>query len=191
MAILSYNEILPKKIIVFNNEPYVVLSSHVFRKQQRKPVNITKIRGLKNNRVIEQTFHQSETVEEADLETKEITYIFSKGEEFWFHTKGIPSERFFLTTGLIGEQVAFLKSNKDYEAILYENEVINIKFPVKIELEVTSAMPAVKGNTNSGAEKEVIVETGAKLMVPMFINQGDIIRINTETGSYSERVTKT
>ena len=190
MANLSYSEILPKKVIVFNDEPCVVLSAHVFRKQQRKPVNTTKLRGLKSGRVIEQTFHVSETVEEADLENRSITYIYSKGTEHWFHTTGAPSERFTLDSELIGEPVRFLLPKSEYTALVYEDEVIGIKFPIKIEARVTEAMPAVKGNTSSNALKEVTIETGTTIMVPMFINEGDVIKINTETGEYTERVEK-
>ena len=190
MATLSYSEILPKKIIEFNNEPCLVLSAHVFRKQQRKPVNNTKLKGLKSGRVIEQTFHQNETADEADLETTSITFIFQKPDEYWFHTTGTPSDRFALSVGVIGEQARFLLAKSEYDALLYQDEIIAIKFPIKIDVKVTEAMPAVKGNTSSGAQKEVTIETGAQVMVPMFINEGDTIRINTESGDYSERVDK-
>ena len=164
MAILSYNEIIPKKVILYNDEPYLVLSSHVFRKQQRKPVNITKLKGLISGRVVENTFHQNENAEEAELEKRTITYIYESKGEYWFHTA--------------------------VEALLFNDEIIGVSVPIKVELKVTEAMPAVKGNTSSGALKEVTLETGAKLMVPMFIGEGDVVAINTETSSYSERVSK-
>lgn len=190
MAVLSYNEILPKKVIEFNGEPYLVLSSNVFRKQQRKPVNNTKLRGLKSGRVIENTFHQNETVEEADLESKSITFIFTKQNEYWFHTTSDKSDRFPLTQEVLGEQARYLLSGAEYEALVYQDEVIGLTFPIKVNLKVTEAMPAVKGNTSSNAQKDVTVETDAVISVPMFINEGDIISINTETHSYSERVEK-
>lgn len=190
MATLSYNEILPKKIIEFNDEPCVVLSANVFRKQQRKPVNNTKLRGLKSGRQLEQTFHQNETVREADLETKSITFIYHKPHEYWFHTTGDPSDRFALSEDVLGEQVKFLLPKTEYDALLYQDKVIGVKFPIKINVEVTEAMPAVKGNTSSGAQKEVTIATGATVSVPMFINAGDVIRINTETSEYAERVEK-
>lgn len=190
MSVLSYNEITLKKVILHDGEPCLVVASHVFRKQQRKPVNITKLKNLKSGRVLEITFHQNETVEEAELETRTITYIFSKPGEYWFHTAGKPGERFSLSEDLVGEQGKFLKERMDIEAIVFANEVIGLKFPIKLELKVTQAMDAVKGNTSSGAQKEVTIETGATIMVPMFINQGDIISVNTETGEYSERVEK-
>lgn len=190
MAVLSYNEITPKKVIIFNDEPYLVLSYHVFRKQQRKPVNITKLKNLKSGRVIENTFHVNETAEEADLENRSITFIFRKGDEYWFHNTGKPSDRFALSADLVGDAGKFIKDRSELEAVIYEDEVIGVKIPIKIELKVKEAMDAVKGNTSSGALKEVTLETGATLMVPMFINEGDIIAINTESGDYSERIEK-
>lgn len=190
MALLPYNQILPKKVIIHDDEPFQVVSSHIFRKQQNKPQNITKIKNLKSGRVIDVTFHQSDKVEEADLETKSVTYIYSKPGEFWFHTAGNPSDRFPLTEDLIGDQYKFMKERTDYEAVVFDNEIIGLKFPIKVELKVKEAMEAVKGNTSSGAQKEVTLETGSTIMVPMFINEGDIIGINTDTGEYSERVEK-
>ena len=190
MAVLSYNEITPKKVILFNDEPYIVLSYHVFRKQQRKPVNITKLKNLKSGRVIENTFHVNEVAEEADLENKNIIFIYRKGSEYWFHVIGQPGERFALSEDLIGDQGKFIKERSELKALLFNEEVIGVTVPVKIELKVTETVDAVKGNTSSGALKEAILETGAKVMVPMFINQGDVIAINTESGDYSERVEK-
>lgn len=190
MSVLSYNEITPKKVIIFNDEPHVVISYHVFRKQQRKPVNITKLKNLKSGRLVENTFHVNETAEEADMETKMVTFIYRKGSEYWFHISGKPAERFALTEDFIGDQGKFIKDRSEMQALVFDEEIIGIKFPIKVELKVTEAMEAVKGNTSSGALKEVTVETGARVMVPMFINQGDVISVNTEDGLYSERVDK-
>lgn len=190
MAVLSYNEITLKKVILHAGEPCLVIASHVFRKQQRKPVNITKLKSLKSGRMLEITFHQNETVEEADLETKTVTFIYKKPGEFWFHTAGKPAERFFLSEDLVGSQGRFLKERSDIDVLLFEEEVIGIKFPIKTELKVKEAMDAVKGNTSNGAQKEVTLETGATIMVPMFIGENDVISINTETGEYSGRVGK-
>ncbi len=190
MSVLSYNEILPKKVIIFNDEPYVVVSSHVFRKQQRKPVNVTKLKSLKSGRVVEYSFHQNENAEEAELEKKMITYIYESKGEYWFHEVGDKSKRFALPLDLIGPGAKFMKANSEVEALVYNEEIIGVSLPIKVELKVTEAMPAVKGNTAQGALKEVTLETGAHLMVPMFINEGDVISINTETASYAERMEK-
>jgi elongation factor P len=190
MAVLSYNEITPKKVIIFSDEPCLVLSYHVFRKQQRKPVNITKLKGLKSGRMFENTFHVNETAEEADLESQNITFIYRKGSEYWFHVTGKPGERFALAEELIGDGGKFIKERSDLKAMVYDEEVIGVNIPIKVELKVTETVDASKGNTSGNALKESIVETGAKVMVPMFINQGDVIAINTESGDYSERISK-
>ena len=190
MAVLAYNEITLKKVIIHDNEPYLVTASHVFRKQQRKPVNITKLKNLKSGRVVEVTFHQNENAEEADLESKSVTFIYRKPGEYWFHATGKPAERFALSEDLVGDQGKFLKERSEVNAVVYDEEIIGLKLPIKMELKVKEAMEAVKGNTSSGALKEVTLETGAKIMVPMFIGEGDVLSINTETGDYSERVSK-
>ena len=190
MAMLSYNEITPKTVILYNDEPYLVLSSHVFRKQQRKPVNITKLKSLISGRVVENTFHQNDTIEVADLENRTITFIYEQKGAFWFHTAGTPSERFTLSADVVGDGGKFIKPKSDIEAIVFNDEVIGIKIPIKVELKVTEAMEAVKGNTAQGALKEVTVETNARVMAPMFIGEGDVISINTETGQYAERILK-
>jgi len=190
MSVLSYNEILTKKVIIFNDEPCLVVDHHVFRKQQRKPVNITKLKGLISGRMIENTFHVNETATEADLEKSSVTYIYESKGEYWFHMTGKPSERFTLSADMIGSQVKFLKAKSEVDAVVFNEKIIGVNIPIKVELKVTEAMEAVKGNSSSGAQKEVTLETGAKVMVPMFINEGDIVAINTESGDYSERVEK-
>lgn len=190
MSVLSYNEIGLKKIINWNNEPHLVLASHVFRKQQRKPVNITKLKSLISGRVVEQTFHQNETATEADIDSRDIEYIYESRGEYWFCTPGKQSERFSLTHDVVGDEIRFLPPKTVVEAVLYDERIISIKVPIKVELRVKESAPAVKGNTSSGATKEVVLETGATIQVPMFINEGDVIRVNTELGEYTERAEK-
>lgn len=190
MAVLAYNEILPKKIILWNDEPYLVQSAHVFRKQQRKPVNQTKLKSLRTGRVVEQTYHQNENAEEADIEYKQIEFIYESRGEFWFNTPGKPAERFVLPAELVEEQMKYVKPKTEVKAMLFNEEIIGIDLPIKVDLKVTEAAPAVKGNTVQGGSKLVTLETGATCQVPMFVNEGDILRINTETGEYTERVEK-
>jgi len=190
MSVLSYNEILPKKVIIYSDEPYLVISSHVFRKQKRKPVNVTKLKNLKNGRVAENSFHQNETAEEAELEKKAITFIYESKGEYWFHESKDKSKRFTLSEDIMGSAAKFIKANSEVDALLFEDEIISVNIPIKVELKVKEAAPAVKGNTSSGATKEVILETGATIQAPLFINAGDIISINTENETYVERMEK-
>lgn len=190
MAIIDYNEIKPGKCIVLNGEPYMVMSSHVAQKQKRRPTNQTKLKHLVTGRVIEQTFQQSDKGEEADIETKEIKYLYTNKGESWFCDAKDASNRFKLEDSILEGKQKFLKPNTLVDAMLFDDEVIGVRFPIKVELLVKEAAPAVRGNTVSGGSKQVVLETGATINVPLFINEGDLVRINTETGEYAERADK-
>ncbi len=192
---LNYNEIKERKYIILNDEPYEVISSQVSRKQANKPVNKTKLKSLISGRVIEYTFHMSDKVEEADMEKKNIVYIFSKGDEHWFHSEGDKSDRFALSNEVVGDTLKYISSGQAVEALIYTNDrdeeqIIGLKVPIKVELEVVEAPPSIKGNTSSGGDKVVTTNTGLKVTTPLFIEVGDIILVNTETGEYTERVKK-
>jgi len=190
MAVLSYNEILPKSIINHNNEPYEVLSSHIFRMQMRKPVNQTKLRHLISGKVLEISFHQNETVTEADINKMQAQYLYTNKGESWFAEEGNAKNRFAFPEETVHDKVQWLIPNTSVEVLTYEEKPMTIKIPVKVELVVKDAPPAIKGNTVSGGSKLVELSTGAKINVPLFINSGDIVRINTDTGEYTERVEK-
>lgn len=191
---LAYNEVKEKKFIVLDGDPYEVLDSHVFRKQQRKPVNQTKLRNLINGSVKLQTFHQNETVEEADITNTKIVFSFkkfdrqTKEEQLWFHEESDRSKRMSLSAAVVGDMKNWLKENLVVDALCFNEQVIGIKMPtIKMDFIVTESEPAVKGNSATGASKTVVIETGVKVVVPLFIKEGDILTINTETGEYVER----
>jgi len=108
MSVLSYNEIVSKKIINYNNEPYEVLSSHVFRMQQRKPVNQTKLKHLVSGKVTEISFHQNETVTEADIGKMQAQYLYTARGESWFAEDGNPKNRFSFPEEVVRDQVQWL-----------------------------------------------------------------------------------
>lgn len=187
---LAYNEITPGTRIVLDGIPYEALSSHVFRKQQRKPVNQTKLRNLTNGKVIERSFHQNESIEEADIETIDMLFLYAHRGECWFSPPDNPKERMSVPEAVVGPAGKFLKEKTSVTMLRFNNAVIGVKLPIKIDLRVIEAPPAVRGNTAQGATKQVVLETGAVVNTPLFISEGDIVRINTETGEYSERVEK-
>lgn len=178
-----------------DGEPYEVLASHVFRKQQRKPVNATKLKNLLTGRVVEHSFQVSDKIDEADISKKLVKYIYEAKGEFWFHPEGKPADRFTIAGALIGEKKQWMRPNDTYNSIVWTNEdedeqIIGVDLPIKMDLKVKEAAPAVKGNTSSGASKIVTLETGAEVTVPLFINEGDKVIINTETGEYVGRAEK-
>ncbi len=190
MSILNYSEILPRKIILIDDQPYEVLDAHVFQKQKSRPVNHTKVKNLLSGSVKEVVFHQFEKAEEADMGQREVKYLFSNKGEFWFCDPKVASDRFKLSDAQVGDGMRFIKTNTIIDSTTFNGDIIGLRLPVKVELKVTEAAPAVRGNTSGNATKAVVLETGATVYVPMFINEGDIIRINTETNEYTERVEK-
>lgn len=196
---LEYSEIVERKYIIINNDPYEVLSSHVFRKQMRKPVNATKLRNMITGKITEQSFHQAEKVKEADITTREAKFLYTNKGEFWFADPKDPSKRFKIEETLIGYQAKFLKPNSTVEVLVFNNDdgdedsdgmMIGTKLPIKVELKVTEAPPAVKGDTATSGNKQITLETGAVINAPLFINEGDTVVVNTVTGEYVERMKK-
>lgn len=184
---LDYNEIKPRKYIVVDGEPYEVMENHVARKSQGKPSNQTKIKSLISGKTVEKTFHVSDSVHEADIENKNIKYLYQKGQEIWFCAENDPKDRFMLTEQVLENKLQFLKQNDVVKGMYFEDEVIGIKIPIKVTLKVTEAPPAVKGNTSSGATKRVTLENGLEIFTPLFINEGDSVVVNTDKGEYAER----
>lgn len=185
---LNYNEILPKKFIVHEGAPYEVLDAHIFRMQQRKPVNQAKLRNLITGKVNEATFHQADKVEEAEIDKREIKYLYNNRGQWWFCEANDPSNRFALDAKIVGDGGRFLKLNSLVEVLSWNGKLVALKLPIKVELRVIEAPPAVRGDTSKGGAKQVTLETGATINAPLFINEGDVVRINTETGEYVERV---
>lgn len=184
---LEYNEITLRKYILLEGEPYEVLDSHVFRMQQRKPQNKTKLKNLLTGRVVEQTFHQSEKVEEAEIDTKDIKYLYTNKNEAWFCDLDNPANRFTISAAILDNQLKYIKLNSTVKALVFDEKVMGLEIPVKVELLVTDAPPAVRGDTAKGGNKQVTLETGLIINAPMFITEGDVLRINTQTGDYVER----
>ncbi len=187
---LNYNEITRRKYIDIDGEPYEVITSQVSRKQANKPVNKTKIKSLISGKVIEKVFHVSDKAQEADLETQKIKYLYTNKGEYWFCDADDPSNRFQLVEDVAADVAKYIPTNGIVDAVIYDENVIGVKLPIKVELKVTEAPPAVKGNTAQGGTKAIVLETGATVQAPLFINEGDTVRINTGTGEYTERADK-
>lgn len=192
MSQLQYSEIREKKIIIHDDEPCEVVESHVARTQQRKPQNQVKLRSLISGKVFPATFHVADSADEADIEKRDVTFLYENRGEYWFCDPKDKSNRFKLDEALIGNAAKFLKQNSNATALVWTNEddeekIIKITLPIKMEFKVKDAPPAVRGDTSKGGNKIITLENGATLNAPMFISEGDTIRVNTETGEYVER----
>lgn len=187
---MDYTDLKPGVFIVMDKQPYMVVESEFLRMQQRKPVMKTKLKNLISGTVQEKSFQHSENIEEAEIEKISAQFLYSNKGEFWFIEKGNPKNRFKLDEDILGNVKNYLKLDLDVSALEFGGKVFSVEIPVKVEFKVIEAPPAIKGNTAQGGTKVVIIETGAKIATPLFINQGDIIRVNTLTGQYTERVEK-
>jgi elongation factor P len=189
---LEYNEIREKKIIIYDDEPCEVIESHVARTQQRKPQNQVKLKSLISGKTFAATFHVSDQAHEADIVKREVKFLYHNRGEYWFANPENPRERFQLDENIIGDAGKFLKENANVTALVWDNDgeeiTIKISLPIKMEFKVKEAPPAVRGDTAKGGNKVIALENGATLLAPMFISEGDTIRVNTETGEYVERV---
>lgn len=187
---LNYNEIKPGKCIVFEGQPYQVVEFNFLRMQQRKPVVQTKLKNIITGKTVEKTFQPSDKFDEAEIEIKPIKYLYSHRGEHWFCEKDNPSARFKLEPAMIEQYTDLMKPNSEIDAKVFNEKIIGVNLPVKVELKVIEAPPSVKGNTAQGGTKQVKLETGAMINTPLFINEGDVIVINTESREYVERVSK-
>lgn len=185
---LAYNELKPGVVFIKDGQPFEVIESLVSRMQMAKAVAQLKIKNLKSGKIINYTAHQNETFEEAEIETEPAQFLYYHRDEFWFQDPVNPKKRFYLKEAIIGDYKFYLKPNSELKIIKFKNEIINIQLPIKIDLKVIEAPPALRGDTAQGGTKIVTLETGLKVNVPLFIKEGDIIKINTKTGKYVERV---
>ncbi len=186
---LNYNDIKPGVAVLVEGEPYVCTWNNIMQKQMRRPVNQTKLKHLIKGNSIEYSFQQSDKLREAEIEKKMAMFIFHddrKGE--WnFHDIADKSKRFSLSDEMMGESGKFLKPNTEVETSSFEEKIFAVNLPIKVHLKVIDAPPDVRGNTAQGGSKIVTLETKATLNVPMFIKEGDVLIINTQTGEYVER----
>ena len=187
---LSYTDLKKGVLFILDGNPYEVLEMNFLRMQQRKAVVQTKIRNLITGKVLDRNFQGSDNFEEAQIENKKAVFIYSHRGEYWFTEEGNPKNRFALSAETIGDSAPFLKANTQVETVSFEDKIIKVSLPVKIDFKVIEAPPSIKGNTAQGGSKVVTIEGGGKISAPLFINEGDIIRINTQTGQYVERADK-
>ena len=173
-----------------DGEPYIVLEYNFLRMQQRKPTVQTKLKNLITGKITAKSFQGSDAYPEAEIEKQPIVFLYENKDEFWFCEKNNPKNRFQLKEDILGGQGKFLKPNTEVLAYKFREKVINIELPVKIDYKVVEAPPSYKGNTATSGSKTVKLENGLAINVPMFINEGDVVRLNTETGEYVERAEK-
>ena len=186
MSIIDFSDLKKGAILVWNNEPHEIMWSNFMRMQQRKPVMQVKMRDLISGKVVEYSFKSGERVDGADIEKKKTQYLYAdiEGAHFMdqenYETIVIPKE-------LSEDKVGYLKEGEETILDFFDGKAISIELPIKIDLKVVETPPGIKGDTATGGTKPAKLETGISVNVPLFIKEGDKVRINTETGEYVER----
>lgn len=182
---LGLNQVKTGSKILFKSEPFEVLEANHHKMGRGGAKLVTKLRNLKSQAIIEQTFSGDERLEEADISFRPAQFLYAEGREGYF----MQQDNFSQHSVQLGElQQKFLKEGESADLQLWQGDVIGVKLPNKVELEVTYTEPGFKGNTASSTLKAATLETGGIVQVPLFIKVGDKIRVNTETGAYDSRV---
>lgn len=187
---LSYTDLKKGVIFLKDGEPYEVLDASFSRMQQRKAVVNTKIRNITTGKTYDVTLQASDSFEEAEIERKPLVFLYGHRNEYVFTDPQNKKNRYTLAEDALGEKIKWLKPDTEVTAVFFGDKLLSTALPIKMDLEVTEAAPGVQGDRSNAGTKAATLETGATIQVPLFINTGDIIRVNTETGEYAERVQK-
>lgn len=173
--------------IKVDNEIYTVIWYQHHKPGKGGAVMRTKLKNVRSGSIIERTFKAGEKFESVDLERKKKQYIYSAGDDLVFMDLET-YEEIRIPKSKLGEQVKFLKENVEVEGLYIGEEFLGIELPTFVELEITHTEPGIKGDSVSNVMKPAVVETGVEIQVPLFIKTGDIVKIDTRTGEYVERV---
>ncbi len=173
--------------IELDGEPFVITYFQHVKPGKGGAFVRTKVKNLKTGRVLDRTFRSGEKVEEADVEERTMQYLYHDGSDFIFMDTETYDQIPF-KSDQIGDASKFLKENLEVDVLFWRGNPINIELPAFIRATVTQCDPGVKGDTASGATKPATLETGAVVQVPLFIKEGEVLRVDTRTGEYVERV---
>lgn len=185
---LNSTELRKGVIIELNEKLYQVIEyKHI--KMKRTALVRLKLRDIIGGHTIEQTFQSNDRFKRARLEYRRMQYLYNDGGIYHFMDEE-NFEQIPLNTSQLGDAINFLKENMSLEISSYKDEIIGVELPITVELEVTKTDPGFKGNTATGGTKPAKMETGITIQVPLFVNEGDIIKVDTRNASYLERASQ-
>jgi len=173
--------------IEIDGEPFEIVEFQHVKPGKGSAFVRTSIRSLLSNRVLQPTFKSGDKVGKPDIEEKEMQYLYKQGDDFYFmDTRNY--EQTFVNEKVLGEAKSFLKENVNASILFFNGKAIGVSLPNSVDLKVAKCDPGVRGDTVSGALKPATLETGYQVNVPLFINEGDILKIDTRDGKYLTRV---
>ncbi|MEZ4441550.1 MAG: elongation factor P [Polyangiaceae bacterium] len=175
--------------IMLDGQPYAVVDYQFVKPGKGQAFTRVKLRNLHSGSVLERTFKSGEKLEPADVEQRTMQYIYQDGENYVFMDPN-SGEQQMVPADKMADEAKWLADGMTVEITLLKGQAIGIELPAHVELEITQSDPGVKGDTASGATKPATLSTGAVVQVPLFIDEGEWVKIDTRTGTYLERVKK-
>lgn len=173
--------------ILLDNDVYVIVDFQHVKPGKGAAFVRTKLKNVKSGGVTERTFRAGEKVERAMMDRREMQFLYSSGDDYFFMDNET-YEQLTISREQLASEIKYLKENMSIGVLLYEEKIFGIDLPFSVELAVAETEPGIKGDTASGGTKSATLETGLVVHVPFFINIGDVLRIDTRTGVYIERV---
>jgi elongation factor P len=186
MSSYNTNEFRAGLKILLDNDPYAIVENEMVKPGKGQAFNRVKIRNLKTGRVIERTFKSGESVDAADVVDSDMQYLYNDGD-FWHFMVPETFEQYAASKAVVGEGAIWLKDGDVCIITLWNNVPLQVTPPAHVELKVIETDPGVRGDTATGGQKPAKLETGAVVRVPLFINEGEIIRVDTRSGAYISR----
>ncbi len=184
---ISTNEIRNGAKIEVDGEPFIIVEFQHVKPGKGGAFVRTKLRSLKTGNVVDRTFRSGDKLEEPAIEEMEMQYLYSsEGQYFFMDTKSY--EQIFILQEHLGESKNFLKENMVAKIIFYEGKPLSVELPIFVELKIVKTDPGIRGDTATGGSKAAIVETGANIKVPLYLEEGAVIKVDTRSGEYVERV---
>jgi len=190
MASYSTNEFKSGLKVLVDGEPCSILENEVVKPGKGQAFNRVKFRNLLNGRVWERTFKSGESIDAADVMETDMEYLYEDGEVWYFMKTDDSYEQVAADVNAITEAKNWLKEQNMYQVVLWNDAPISVIPPNFVELEVTDTDPGLKGDTAQGGTKPAKLSSGAVVKVPLFVNIGDVLRVDTRTGEYQNRVNK-
>lgn len=186
MASISTNEFRSGLKLLIDNDPYNIVENEFVKPGKGQAFNRVKLRNLKNGRILERTYKSGESVDLADIMEVTMQYLYSDGE-FWHFMDSSSFEQYAADVNAVEEAKQWIKGEEDCLVMLWNNQPLQIAAPNFVQLDISETEPGIRGDTSGGGSKSAVLETGARVRVPLFLNEGDKIRIDTRTGEYVSR----
>jgi elongation factor P len=186
MSSYSTNEFKSGLKILIDGDPYSIVENEMVKPGKGQAFNRVKVRNLKNGKVVERTWKSGDTVEAADVVDADMQYLYSDGD-FWTFMLPDTFEQYTAGKSAMGDSAQWLKDGTSCIVTLWNGEPLSVTPPAHVELKIVSTDPGVRGDTVTGGQKPAKLETGAVVRVPLFINEGEVVRVDTRSGEYISR----